>query len=789
MSAPQPNQINGITFTTKYSYISVLYTPTCLIVDFPYDKKIIDTIKSNIPGAKFNALGNYKWTLPKDASKKLGEIFSTKILSFKTQEEIKRDASFFSFKEETLAEIIERIPKKIETPFMKIPPKNFQKVAIGWIATQKGKRGNVYGGILGDTMGLGKTIQALASAAYLKHQGKIKRCLIVTEAGLKTQWAEETEVFTNESYIVIDGAGKEEPYKHRRKQLQSVKENDIFYTITNYDLLTQREKIGEEEVIEKGKTKKKQIKGDYTDLKVILENEYDMIILDEAQKIRNLNTTFFKAIHQIQSPKYRLIMTGTPIEKEIENIFPLIDYLSPNIFSDASIPIEQRKEIFEDLFLTKKLNPHALPKRVPEPSGVKNLSILNKFLGTYMLRRTIDDVSDEMPSAEVQVMTADWEKNQFDLYNDAVELLKLKNEEWGDAYKAENTVFAQLEEKRRRASSDPRARAEVMKLQESFQNLQKQRILLENEVKALRLYSVEICNTPELILWSESPIAHRLLKHNDFYYKIHKKAQKIRKDPTLDEKQMEEKLHVLFEKEVPAIPKLEMYIEEVVKLCLFNEEKVITFTKFETMSRILERKIKKAFFPDKDNKKKKKAEPLAATFMYTGATKKGCQWKSKLKREGTPVENPSCSECPFLEKCNTRRKAQWHLQNDPFTKLLIATDAANAGVNLQSARYNFNYDLPDSPAKYNQRNGRIQRIGSPHKNVFFINLVTAEGIDAAKYDKIVRKQSNIDVAIELTEAQKKLLSQTAEEIEDDYEDDVDLTEDQDIINQLKTIKK
>jgi len=784
-SANRP--INGISFTTEFSYISVLYTSSCLILDFPFDRRVSDAIK-RIPGAHFNTFGDKKWTLPKHATKLLIDALKRgsleRLLSLKNNEDIQRDAEFLSFEEESIEDVLQRIPKQIDASFMKLPPRNFQKVTMGWVATPKGKRGNVYGGILGDTMGLGKTIQALASAAYLKHSGKIKRCLIVTEAGLKGQWAEETERFTNESYIVIEGNGKanESPFIHRRRLLERVLNEDIFYTITSYELLAQREVIGQEIVKDKGKDKTKQIKGNYTDLTTILTNEYDMIILDEAQKIRNLQTQVCQAVYEIQHPTYRLIMTGTPIENEIENIFPLIDYLSPDIFSSASLDVKKRLQWFEDKFLVKRLNPHALPQRVPEPIGTKNLSILNKFLTPYMLRRTIDDVSDEMPKANVQIERVDWEDHQFQFYNHIVETLKTRNDEWGEAYKAENAVFAQLDA----AKQSP---AHLHKLRTTHEALQKQRLLLENEVKALRLYALEVCNTPELLLWSESSIAHRLLLQSPFFAKIHKKAQKIRKDPTLSETQIEEKLHALFDKEVPTVPKLQRFIDKIQEACLANNEKAIAFTKFETMSRILERKISLLFQPSKNKKNAKEIPPLAQLFLYTGSTKKGCRWKTQLKKEKNAAENPNCSECPFLESCQTRRKAQWHLQNDPSTKLLIATDAANAGVNLQAARYNFNYDLPDSPSKYNQRNGRVQRLGSVHKTVFFINLVTTNGIDEVKFKRIMKKQENIDTAINLNESEKLSISNAAEEMDDIFIDDVNIADEQDLIESLQPIKK
>ena len=115
-----------------------------------------------------------KWTLPTKGYKDLMREFGKQII-WKSPQELKEDQSELNVKEETLEEVLERIPKKIDTPYMKINPYDFQKVAVAWAITPKGKKAGVYGGLLGDLMGLGKTIEALAISGYLKAQGKVKK--------------------------------------------------------------------------------------------------------------------------------------------------------------------------------------------------------------------------------------------------------------------------------------------------------------------------------------------------------------------------------------------------------------------------------------------------------------------------------------------------------------------------------------------------------------------------------------------------------------------------------------
>lgn len=717
--------MNGITMTKENSLISVIYDGNLMIIDFPFDRNIINQIKK-VDGAQWDKQIEKKWTIPRTSYKSLSSVFGTSII-WKSKEELKLAADELSFKEETLDDVLDRVPKDIKTPFMKLEPYDFQKLMVAWGITRKGKKAGIYGGLLGDLMGLGKTIQALAFSGYLKHNpvpdiGEIKKVLIICPATLKMQWGQEIARFTNESYISIDGGKGKNAWKKRVSQYERVKNEDIMYTIVNYELLFQKERLGKEEVKVGWQKKNKTVWGDHIDLNCIIDNEYDMIILDEAQRMRNPDTETFKAIYEIQSPKVRLLMTGTPIEKDLENIFPLMDYLSPNILSDEQYDFASRRQFFSDKFLIVGWNEYALRAskgytKIPEVKGVKNVGLLKRSIAPYMLRRTSEDISDEMPEAPEYPILVDWDKDQQDLYNHLQDSLVLAHEAIADA------IAKEKEEDRIRA---------------------------ENEVNAMLMYMLEVCDTPELLLLSDSNIAKRKLngvKTFKNYIEKHTEIMNSNSNPKEKEKKLK--------KIQPAWmmpPKLERLLEMVNNITIENDEKVVIFTKFERMTQIMHREIHKKLNTMSNGKPKKEQVGI---MMYTGETEKGCMWKTKLDKTGEYSEKLSCLECPFNARCKSRTKSAWHFQNNPNTKVILATDAANYGVNLQAGKYLINYDLPDSYSVYAQRNGRIRRLGSTFNSVYIYNLFTSEGIDEKKFHKIMKQKEIIDQVVEKNEIEEE----------------------------------
>jgi hypothetical protein len=202
--------------------------------------------------------------------------------------------------------------------------------------------------LLADEMGLGKTIQAIAACALLHRLGKARRVLVVTPASLKTEWEEQIQRFTELPYQLVFGA---------RYQRLKAYGNAPFFTIVNYE----------------------QMLADSLDVNHRLQP--DVVILDEAQRIKNWSAKTSRAIKRLQS-RYAFVLTGTPIENRIDELYSLMDFLDPMVLGPL---FRFNREYYE------------LDER-GRPAGYRNLAQLHERIRPFMLRRRKADVETELPA-------------------------------------------------------------------------------------------------------------------------------------------------------------------------------------------------------------------------------------------------------------------------------------------------------------------------------------------------------------------------------------------------------
>ena len=202
--------------------------------------------------------------------------------------------------------------------------------------------------LLADEMGLGKTIQAIAACALLHRLGKAKRVLIVTPASLKTEWEEQIQRFTPLPYQIVFGG------RHRRL---AAFDNAPFFTLVNYE----------------------QILADALDVNTKLQP--DIVVLDEAQRIKNWSTKTAQAVKRLQS-RYAFVLTGTPIENRIDELFSIVAFLDPAVFG----PLFRFNREF-----------YKFDER-GRPEEYRNLDRLHERIRPLMLRRRKTDVEKELPS-------------------------------------------------------------------------------------------------------------------------------------------------------------------------------------------------------------------------------------------------------------------------------------------------------------------------------------------------------------------------------------------------------
>jgi superfamily II DNA or RNA helicase len=203
--------------------------------------------------------------------------------------------------------------------------------------------------LLADEMGLGKTIQAIAASALLHHLGKASRVLIVTPASLKSEWEEQIRQFTGLPLRLVHGG--------RTMRSRIYRETDApFFTIANYE----------------------QILADSLDINAHLRP--DIVILDEAQRIKNWSTKTAQAVKRLQS-RYAFVLTGTPIENRIDELHSIVDFLDPAILG----PLFRFNREYYDL------------DERGRPAGYKNLDRLRERVRSILIRRRKADVETELP--------------------------------------------------------------------------------------------------------------------------------------------------------------------------------------------------------------------------------------------------------------------------------------------------------------------------------------------------------------------------------------------------------
>jgi superfamily II DNA or RNA helicase len=203
-------------------------------------------------------------------------------------------------------------------------------------------------GLLADDMGLGKTLQAIAASEWLMQEQGARRVLVVCPASLKHQWAREIERFTDRSAEVVGGRPRSRQVQYRRKAP---------FTIVNYELVRRDVHAINEELAP------------------------DILILDEAQRIKNWRTKTATVIKMIETT-HAFVLTGTPLENRLEDLYSVMQVVDERILG----PLWQYLIHFH------------VTDHKGKVVGYRNLAELRRRLAPVMLRRDRRLVRDQLPN-------------------------------------------------------------------------------------------------------------------------------------------------------------------------------------------------------------------------------------------------------------------------------------------------------------------------------------------------------------------------------------------------------
>ncbi len=226
-------------------------------------------------------------------------------------------------------------------------------------------RGQRFGGILADDMGLGKTVQVLAHLAALEAAGELKTpALIVAPTSVVGNWQSEASRFAPQLRVLeLQG-------KTRAEKFGAIE--DAHLVLTSYALLTR-------------------------DIDVLKAQRFSYLILDEAQAIKNPKAKVSNLV-QLITAEYRLCLTGTPMENNLEDLWSIFNFLNPGLLGDVkSFRKNFRKPIEDD-----------------QCSDTRQR--LARRLKPLLLRRTKAEVMLELPEKNLITRAVPLESKQRDLY-------------------------------------------------------------------------------------------------------------------------------------------------------------------------------------------------------------------------------------------------------------------------------------------------------------------------------------------------------------------------------------
>lgn len=239
--------------------------------------------------------------------------------------------------------------------------------------------------VIGDEMGLGKTAQAVALAELMRREHHIEKVLILAPTSLKYQWKTEIEKFTGrEEAAVVEGNALA-----RKAQYQK---NGWFYQIAGYHTALY----------------------DWAEMNAA---DFDLIILDEAQRIKNWRTKIAQSVRRIHT-RYSVVLTGTPIENNLEELYGLVQFVDPFVLG-ARHHFFKRYQIMSE-------NGRII--------GYQNLHEIRQTLANRLIRRTKKEVLTQLPkrSDKNLVIPMTQEQNAMHReYADQVAKLVAKWQRWG----------------------------------------------------------------------------------------------------------------------------------------------------------------------------------------------------------------------------------------------------------------------------------------------------------------------------------------------------------------------
>jgi SNF2 family DNA or RNA helicase len=223
--------------------------------------------------------------------------------------------------------------------------------------------------LLGLVMGAGKTVTTIAAIERLLESNDIDRCLVVVPAALKYQWQREIQKFTDSRSVVIDG----QPKSREKLWRTGISAK---YIIVNPETLAR-------------------------DVEHLSMCHAQAVVIDEATIIKSRVSKRSKLLKKIgKKAPYRFALTGQPIENRPEELFSIMEFVDPSVLG--------RFDLFDKTFIVRD--------HFGKPTRYRNLGALHESMQECMIRKTREDIADQLPKIIHQTIPVPFDARGGALY-------------------------------------------------------------------------------------------------------------------------------------------------------------------------------------------------------------------------------------------------------------------------------------------------------------------------------------------------------------------------------------
>ncbi|KAM0334316.1 hypothetical protein ACHAQA_001339 [Verticillium albo-atrum] len=260
--------------------------------------------------------------------------------------------------------------------------KEYQIKGLQWMLSLYNNNLN---GILADEMGLGKTIQTISLVTYLiERKMQDGPYLVIVPLSTLTNWNLEFEKWApSVTKIVYKG-----PPNARKLQQDKIRQGRFQVLLTTYEYIIK-------------------------DRPILSKIKWFHMIIDEGHRMKNQNSKLTATIQQYYNTRFRLILTGTPLQNNLTELWAMLNFVLPNIFKSV--------KTFDEWFNTPFANTGGQDKMdLTEEEQILVIRRLHKVLRPFLLRRLKKDVEKDLPDKTEKVIKCKFSALQTKLYKQMV---------------------------------------------------------------------------------------------------------------------------------------------------------------------------------------------------------------------------------------------------------------------------------------------------------------------------------------------------------------------------------